>query len=149
MSFSISVMKNPIDEWTEDNPVDNWDETQGDHHFDFDFDYDDFSALINYLGIELQETKQREDESYVECQERLKNEYLKISKEKGYEMLGRIWYWYESASYLPSEINQLLEECLEFKKQSQNQNQLTAAEKLVTASNEALRINSGIFLGSD
>ncbi len=42
MSFNVCIMKNPVDEWTEDNPVDNWDESQGDHHLDLDFDGKDF-----------------------------------------------------------------------------------------------------------
>ena len=149
MSFNICIKKNPIYEWTVENPKSNWDASQGDRHLNFDFDGQDFTELQNFLDIRLQETKQREDESYEEHEEKLKNEYLKIATEKGYEMLGRIWYWYESVSYLPSEINHLLEECLKFKEHSQNQNQLTAANKLITASNEALKSSSGIFLASD
>ena len=149
MSFGICIMKNPLDEWTENNPVDSWDENQGDHRLGFDFDYNNFSALQNFLAIKLYDTKQRESESYIDREERLKNQYLKAAKEKGYEMLGRIWYWYESVSYFPPEINQLLEECLKLKSNAQNSEQVAAMEKLIIACNEANKINSGIFLGSD
>ncbi len=149
MSFNISIMKNPAWEWTEENPVDNWDESQGDHHLDFDFDGTDFNELRNFLDIKLPPTKRLEGESYVDHENRIKNEYLKAAKEKGSEMLGRIWYWYESVSYFPSEINQLFEECLRFKEKAQNSAQLVASDKLVKVCNEALKSSSGIFLASD
>ncbi|HEX9959317.1 MAG TPA: hypothetical protein VGB00_00125 [Pyrinomonadaceae bacterium] len=142
-------MKNPIAEWTEESPKSNWDAGQGDRRLDFDFDEKDFTGLQNFLDIKLHETKQREDESYEEHEQRLKNQYLKLAAEKGYELLGRIWYWYESVGYLPSEINRLHKECLKFKEHSRNENQLTAAGKLISASNEALKASSGIFLASD
>ncbi len=151
MSFIISVIKNPIYVWDERRKCDviNWDESAGDHHLGLDFDYKDFEELRNFLDIKLTQAKRREDEGYIEHEERLKDEYLKVAKEKGYEMLGRIWYWYESVSYLPSEIDQLLNECLKLKNNNQNSNQLIAMDKLITACNEAHKTNSGIFLGSD
>lgn len=149
MSFNICIKKNPAWEWTEENPVSNWDETQGDHHLGLDFDGNDFNELHNFLGIKLPPTKRLDGESYDDHENRIKNEYLNAAKEKDYEMLGRIWYWYENVSYFPSEINQLLEECLRFKEKAQNSAQLAASEKLITACNEALKISSGIFLASD
>ncbi len=151
MSFGISVIKNPIYIWDERRECDviNWDESQGDRHLNFNFDYQDFEELRNFLDIKLSRAKRREDESYIEHEERLKNQYLEVANEKGYEMLGRIWYWYESVSYLPSEIDQLLNECLKLKNNYQNPNLLTAIDKLITACNEAHKTNSGIFLGSD
>ncbi|MGI8670039.1 MAG: hypothetical protein ACR2J3_09380 [Aridibacter sp.] len=142
-------MKNPIHEWTEENPVDNWDESQGDRHLDFDFDYDDFTVLHNYLNLQLPIAEQQKNEDYAEFEERLKNEHIEAAKERGYEMLGRIWYWYETVSYLPSEINQLFEECLKLKNNAQNTAQAKAMDKLITACNEANTTNSGIFLASD
>ncbi len=82
-------------------------------------------------------------------EERLKNEYLNSAKEKGYKMLGRIWYWYESVCYLPSEIDQLLQECLKLKNNAQNLEQRVAMDKLIAACNEAHKTDSGIFLASD
>lgn len=140
MSFNICIKKNPLS---------NWNESQGDRHLDLDFDGQDFKELQNFLDIKLHDAKEHEGESFDENEERLKNEYLKIAKEKGYEMLGRIWYWYENVSYLSTEINQLLKECLKFKEKAQNQRQLTAAEKLTTACQEAHKTNSGIYLASD
>ena len=149
MSFNICIVKNPAWEWTEENPVSHWDESQGDHHLNLDFDGNDFDELHNFLDINLPPTKQLDGESYDDHENRIKNEYLKVAKEKGYEMLGRIWYWYENVSYFPSEINQLLEECLRFKEKAQNSAQVTASDKLITACNEAMKISSGIFLASD
>lgn len=149
MSFGISIMKNPAWEWTEDNPVDNWDESRGDHPLGFEFDGIDFDELHNFLDIKLLTTKRTDGESCVDYENRMKIEYSIIAREKGYEMLGRIWYWYENVSYFPSEINQLLEECLRFKENARNSAQLVASDKLITACNKALQISSGIFLASD
>ncbi len=140
MSFVICIKKNPMGEWNK---------SQGDRHLDFDFDGKDFNELHNFLNIRLPPAKQQNGENYVDFEERLKNEYLGATKEKGYEMLGRIWYWYQSVAYLPSEINQLLEECIKFKEKAQNRDQSVASDKLITACSEAMKTNSGIFLGSD
>lgn len=151
MSFIISVIKNPIyirDERRQCDVI-NWDESQGDYQLGLDFDYKDFEELQNFLDIKLPPAKQRKGESYIDYEERLKNEYINVAKEKGYEMLGRIWYWYESVSYLPSEINQLFDECVKLKDIAQNLNQSIAMDKLITACIEARKTNSGIFLGSD
>ncbi len=142
-------MKNPVYEWTEDNPVSNWDESQGDRHLGIDFDGKDFDELQNFLNLKLPPAKQLESENWAEYEERLKNEHLKVAKEKGYEMLGRIWYWYENVSYLPAEINSLFQECLKLKSNAQNSDQIAAMEKLIIACNEACKISSGIFLASD
>ena len=151
MSFGISIIKNPVYIWDqrrECNVID-WNESQGDYNLEFEFDYNDFSALQNFIDIKLSPAKQREGENYPEYEERLKNEYLDGAKDKGYEMLGRIWYWYESVCYLPSEINRLFQECVNVKNDNQNLKQVAAIEKLIFACKEAKKIKSGIFLGSD
>lgn len=151
MSFSISIVKDPIfvrDERRECDVV-NWDESSGDHNLDFDFDYEDFYELQNFLGIKLQPAKQGEGESYPEYEERLRNEYLEIAKVKGYEMFGRFWYAYDDAIYFPSEINQLRAECLKAKSKSQNPEFITAAKKILEACDNALKTNSGLYFGCD
>ena len=151
MSFIISVIKNPIYVWDERRECDviNWDESQGDRNLDLFFDGKDFDELQNFLEIKLPPAKQGEDESYANNEERLKNEYLKAAKEKGYEMLGRIWYWYESVAYLPTEINLLLDECFKLKNNAQNPEQIAAMDKLIFACHEAHKTSSGISLASD
>ena len=136
MSFSISIMKDPSG---------GWDATQGDHHLDFDFDGIDFDELINLLNIKLPPAKRLEGESSYDYDERLKKEYFDAAKEKGYEMLGRFWFFYDDAVYLPSDVNQLSDECLKLKEKTQNPGALKALNKLITACNEALKTDSGIF----
>ncbi len=149
MSFSISIHKNPVFVWDERRQCEtvNWDETQGDRVLDFDF-YE-FNELQNFLAIKLSPTKQCEDEDYGNYQERLKNECLKAAKEKGYEMLGRFWFWYDDAIYFSSEIIQLREECLKVKSNSQNSALITGMNKILNACDEALKTDSGIYFGCD
>ena len=147
MGFIISVVKNPVYVWDERRECNalNWNESQGDRNLSLVFDEKDFDELQNFLDIKLPSPKRSEDESYVEHEERLKSEYLKAAKEKGYEMLGRIWYWYESVAYLPTEINQLLDECFQLKNTAQNPEQMVAMDKLIFTCNEASKTSSGIF----
>ena len=140
MSFNICIMKNPMGEW---------DSSHGDRHLDFHFDGKDYIELSNLRGIKLAPMEKLKGESSFDYDERTKKRFLETAKEKGCEMLGRIWFWYDDASYLPSEINKLLEECLKLKEKAQNPDQLIAMDKLITACEEALKTDSGIFLGSD
>lgn len=149
MSFNICIMKNPFSEWTEDNRVSNWDENEGDHHLDFEFDGKDFQALQNFLGIKLNSTEQDDSEDYDNYLDKVKDNYYELAKEKNYEMLGRIWDWFHNVSFFPSEITQLLEECLRFNDKAQNPDQVVASDKLIKACHEAIKHKSGIFLGSD
>ncbi len=140
MSFSIFIEKNLGGEW---------DAAQGDRVLDFEFNGIDFDELRNLIGIKLSPIEKIEGESYINRQERLKQMYFEAAKKRGYKMLGRIWYFYDDAIYLSSEINQLLEECLKLKDKARNSGQSAAVDKLIIACNEALKTESGIFLGSD
>ncbi len=151
MSFNICIVKNPTYVWDERRECHslNWNESEGDHHLHLDFDGRDFDELQSFLDLKLPPAEQGEGESYEDYEERLKNEHLKAAKEQGYEMLGRIWYWYESVIYLPSDTSRLRSECEKLKANAQNSEQIAAMDKLITACDEAFKTDSGIFLASD
>ena len=132
-------MKDPAGEWIQE---------QGDRYLNLDFDDENFNELHNFLDIRLSAVKSDNAETYVDLREKQKNEYLKIAKEKRFEMLGRIWYWYESVVYLPQDIDELIKECMRFKEQAQNPAQLLAADKLLDAATKAFNEKSGLFLAS-
>ncbi len=138
--LSISIMKNPNGEW---------DEAQGDHNLDFIIDGKDFTEIQKVVDVLSSQTKQLEDESFDDYEERLKISYFKAASEKGYEMLGRIWYWYDDAIYLFSDVSQLHEECSRAKDEPRNLDAIIALDKILVACDEALKTKSGIFLGCD
>ena len=151
MGFSISIIKNPIFVWDKRREcrVVNWDENSGDHNLNFDLDYEDFYELQNFLDVHLTRTKQAKNESFLEHHEQLKTEYLKIAKEKGFEMLGRFWYEFDDAVYLSNEVIKLRNECLRIKSISQNPDLTLAVDKILSACDDALKTNSGLFFGCD
>jgi hypothetical protein len=148
MCFTVCIVKNPIYVWDARRECDvmNWDSGQGDRRLDFYFDIDDLNVLQNFLDIKLTGTDYLEGESFGENEERLKRMYLEAAKEKGYEMLGRIWYCYDHAIYFPPEINRLLAECQKLKENAQNPEQSAAMDKLINACGEAFKTESGIYL---
>ena len=142
-------MKNPVYQWTEENPVSNWDESQGDHHLAFDFNSRDFSALQTFLDIKLSPTEKPEGENYGDNMEHAKKAYLDAAKKKGYEMLGRFWFFYDDVAFLPLEIGRLRRECFKVKIKSQDADLMTAVDKILTACGDAMKTGSGIFFGCD
>ncbi|MDQ3802002.1 MAG: hypothetical protein M3384_21465 [Acidobacteriota bacterium] len=151
MGLTICIVKNPVyvrDERRERDAM-QWNPAQGDRVPDFFLDGKDFDALQNFLDIKLSSTERRDGESYAEHEERLKNMYLEAAGEKGFEMPGRIWDWYQDAAYFPSEINQLLAGCQKIKESAQNPDRSEAMDKLINACREALKTGSGIYLGSN
>ena len=147
MSFVVCIMKNPVYEWTEENPVSNWDESQGDHHLDFDFNGKDFNALQTFLDIKLSPAEKGAD--FGDNLEQAKNAYISAAKKKGYEMLGRFWFYWDNVVFLPSEIARLRRECFKVKVKSQDADLMTAIDKILTACDDALETGSGIFFGCD
>jgi hypothetical protein len=133
------------------NPFGEWDEKQGDHPTDFTIGASEWWALffdLDALGLpEWEESVDGEDTgAYYERQKIL---FQQNAKNKGYEMLGRIWDTYQDAEYLPSEVNQLLEECTRLKQSTNNSQALSALANLISACYEALKISSGLRLLSD
>lgn len=151
MSFNICVVKTPVRIFDERRQCEVilWNESAGDRVLDFNFEGDDFNALQNFLDIKFSEVEQREGESYSDYDERLRLEYLEAAKEKGFPMLGRFWYWYDCATYFPSEIPLLRAEGLRLKDISQNSVLTKAMDKILTACDEAAKTNSGLEFASD
>jgi hypothetical protein len=145
-SLQIAVIMNPFDE-------DSWDKAKGDHHTDLEIEGQEWEELIfNVLQApEFQEYVEGEDvDVYYERQEKLLREYL---TEKGYPMLGRMWcsfiWWNRDINYSPTDVHQLLAECLKLQKKAESVYALSALEKLIAACCEALEYKSGLCLLSD
>ena len=146
-SLHIAVMVNPFDE-------DSWDTSKGDHHTDLEIVGQEWEELIFKVlqAPEFQEYTEGEDvDAYYECQENLLREDL---TGQGYPMLGRlwcsfIWFNYRDISYAPSDVHQLLAECLKLQKKTENAYALSALGKLIAACVEAIKINSGLCLLTD
>lgn len=139
-TLDIAVKKNPFGEW---------DESKGDHHTDLGIEPDEWEQLFFNVLQAPQDVIYFDGEDMSEYYKRRERLFQENLKNKGYEMLGRIWYIYRDASYLPSEINKLLEECLEVQKKTNNVPALSALKKLIIGCNKALEIGSGLRLLSD
>ena len=151
MGLTICIVKNPVNVWDERRQCHTmeWNPGQGDRTLDFFLNGKDFDALENFLDIKLTGADYLEGEDFSENHERLKRMHLAAAKEKGFEMLGRIWDWYDDAIYFPSEINQLLAECQKIKENAQNPDLSEAVDKLINACREAFKTESGIHLACD
>lgn len=99
--------------------------------------------------LEVPEIKRHDVETSSDFLVRREISFQEDMISKGYEMMGRIWYIFRDVFYLPSEVNKLLEECLEIQQKTKNELVLSALENLIFACNQALKVKSGIWLISD
>lgn len=139
MGLGISVVNDP--------ESDHKDEQNFSTHLELEID--EWGDLFeNVLGapIEMERLVNEDRAAFLIRRERLFQEDL---TSKGYEMLGRIWYYFSDVFYALSEIDKLLQECLELREKTENKNALSALEKLIFACNKALKVKSGIFLAAD
>lgn len=102
-----------------------------------------------YSVLNVPELKVNEYESSADFLQRREKSFHEYLTNKGYEMLGRIWYIFRDSFYKPSEIDILLKECIDVQQKTQNTLALMALENLIYACNEAIRVKSGIWLISD
>jgi hypothetical protein len=129
------------------NPFGEWDPNKGDHHTDLEIEEDEWCELFyKVLGVP---ERWKEVDGQLEPVEFSEAQFKEILTGKGYPMLGRIWFMYRDANYLPSEVSKLLEECLKIQKKTENVSALSALGKLIAACYEAIKINSGLCLLSD
>ncbi|MCA1605839.1 MAG: hypothetical protein LC775_10285 [Acidobacteria bacterium] len=146
-SLQIDVTRNPFDE-------DSWNPANGDHHTDLEITGQEWEELIFKVLQAPKFEEYIEGENgyvYFERQEKLLNEYLTT---KGYPMLGRLWcsfIWWNGRdiNYAPSDVHQLLAECLKLQKKTEDVHALSALRKLIAACYDALEINSGLCLTTD
>lgn len=137
-TLKIAVMMNPYGEW---------DTSKGDRHTDLEIDEDEWCELFyKVLGVP---ERWKEVDGQLEPVEFSEEQFKENLTDKGYPMLGRIWFMYRDANYSPSEVHQLLAECLKLQKKTENMYALSALGKLIAACDEALEINSGLCLISD
>lgn len=139
-TLKIAVMMNPFGEW---------ETNKGDHHTDLEIDPEEWEELFFNVLDAPRAWKHIDGQLVCESFERQERLFKEDLRDKGYEMLRRIWHIYRDAEYLPSEVNQLLAECLEVQQKTQNVHALSALEKLILASREALELKSGLCLLSD
>jgi hypothetical protein len=138
-TLDISVMKNPEHEQTDEEHfyTGRWIEF---------YEWEDLFQNVLHAPVDLERLEGESRPDYLSRREKLFREAL---TNKGYEMLSRIWYIFRDTFFAPSEVNKLLGECLELQEKTQNPKALSALEKLISASQAALKVNSGIFLASD
>ena len=138
--IDIVIMKNPLDEWHPE---------EGDRQTDFGLEWDEVEEIQKFINVPPSTIKQLKNEGYGNYQDRLKEEYLKTATQNGYEMLGRIWYYYDDAVYQSSEVNQLRNECVKVINESQNSKLTMILNKILTVCDDAMKTNSGLFFGCD
>jgi hypothetical protein len=139
MGLGIAVANDPESDHT--------DEQNFSTHREMEFDeWKDLFQNVLHAPTEIERLEGEDRADFLDRRERLFKEDL---ASKGYEMLGRIWYMFSDAFFAPSEIDKLLDECLEIQQKTENKNALSALEKLIFACHEALKVKSGIFLACD
>ena len=109
-------------------------------------EWEDLFQNVLHAPIELERLVGEDRTAFLDSRESLFQEDL---TNKGYEMLGRIWYVFRDTFFTPSEVKKLLEECMEIRQKTENKKALSALEKLIYACHEALKAKSGIFLACD
>jgi hypothetical protein len=139
MGLGISVENDPESSHT--------DEQNFSTHQEMEIDeWEDLFQNVLHAPIEIERLAGEDRAAFLDRREGLFQEDL---TGKGYEMLGRIWYYFSDAFYAPSEVDRLLKECIELRQTTENKNALSALEKLIFACHEALKVKSGIFLCCD
>lgn len=138
MSLDIAITKTPVRK-----PVDSENFDTGRY-----IGVDEWYELF-HKTLKIPEISPNQDESFIDFENRRKRLFQDNMTNKGYKMLGRIWYYFSDAFYDSSEVSRLLEECLEIQKFTQSAQSKSAIENLIFACNEALKVKSGIWLISD
>jgi hypothetical protein len=116
-------------------------------HRDLELDeWDELFIDVFHAPVEVERVAGEDRAAFLNRRKALFQEDMKA---KGYEMLGRMWYVFRDTYYSPTEVDKLLEECLEIRQRTETPKALSALEKLIYACHEALRVKSGIFLACD
>lgn len=109
-------------------------------------EWEDLFQNVLHAPIEVERREGEDRADFLNRREKLFQEDL---TSKGYEMLGRIWYIFSDAFFAPSEVDKLLNECMELRQKVENKKALSALEKLIFACHKALKVKSGVFLACD
>ncbi len=139
MALDIAIVKNPFDEHSDEENFNSglW------------IEIDEWGKLFEIVLQAPVEIKRLELENRADFLNRREKLFQEDLASKGYKMLGRIWYYFQDVFYEYSEVNILLEECLNVQQNTLNKSALSFLDKLIFACNEALRVKSGIMLVSD
>lgn len=140
-SFSVCVVPNPR----------NWHDTQSysAHWLDFTFDGVDWYALFHIaLGVPEFEADATAEARTVEeggaASQAQEMERFRPAVPE-YPMLGRFYSMYEDVAFRREEIEQLREECVRAQSATENPEAWSGLVKLITACDEALKLNMGLF----
>ena len=117
-------------------------------NLDREISIDEWEALF-HTELQVPDLLATEGESFNEFENRRAVTFQTIMSEKGYKMFGRICYIFRDVFYQPSEVRELLDECLRLKETTSDSLAVTALTSLIEACHQALRVNSGIWLVSD
>ena len=103
-----------------------------------------------FLGdLNLPEPTRHEGEDREEFHARWEKSFKQAVAEKGYKLLGRIWHYNRDVFYRPEEVRDLRNECLVLKDHIRSDLGNSMLKNIIFACDEALRVNSGIWLVSD
>jgi len=103
-----------------------------------------------FLGdLDLPEPVRHEDENREEFHARWEASFKRIMQKKGYKLLARMWHYNRDVFFYPEEVRDLREECFILKKHTSSDLGDSVLKNLIFACEEALRVNSGIWLVSD
>ena len=139
MGLGIAIANDPESAHT--------DEQNFNTHLELELDeWDGLFENVLQAPLEIERLAGEDRAAFLDRREKLFKEDLTA---KGYEMLGRIWYVFRDVYYSPNEVERLLAECLEVKLKTENPKAQSALEKLISASQAALKVRSGIFLACD
>ena len=139
MGLGIAVVNDPENAHTDEQNFNT-------HQELYEDEWEDLFKNVLGVPFDIERRAGEESAAFLDRVERLFREDL---TDKGYQMLGRIWYLFSDVFYAPSEVDKLLKECLEVQQKTESPNALSALEKLISASQAALKVRSGIFLVCD
>ena len=139
MPLDIVIAKNPLSDRTDEESffTGQW------------LEVDEWRALFQNVLHAPTEIPPDEGESFNDFELRRERLVQEDLTGKGYEMLGRIWFYFSDAFFAPLEVDKLLKECIELRQKAENKKALSALEKLITACHEAIKVKSGVFLACD
>lgn len=140
-SLDISIMRNPLGKWNED---------RGDRFTGLQIKPDEWADLfLSVLHVPESIMFRSQSETFEERAYRYEKSFRTHVTGKGYEMLSRISDIYQDSKFLPSEVNQLKDECVALQELTHNSKACSALRKLILGCEEAVKNGSGLVLLSD
>jgi hypothetical protein len=99
--------------------------------------------------LKIPEPERREAEDGDNYLKRWERSFKKLMAKKGYPLLGHIWHYNRDIFYPADEIGELVRECSKLLPTIESELGRSALNKLMCACEEALKVESGIWLVAD